>query len=87
MSTLLIINNLSVYTSPYIFCKVSTSLSANNLSVYIIDNGIQNDGKTAKRLEEFNRRDKRRVQYTSRPLPLLIGAAIWTLTFSKSKRR
>ena len=35
VSTLLIINNLSVYTSPYIFCKVSTSLLVNDLSVYI----------------------------------------------------
>ena len=38
-STLLIINNLSVYKSPYIFSKVFTSLIANNLSVYIIVNG------------------------------------------------
>jgi hypothetical protein len=41
MSTLLIINNLSVYTSPYIFCKVSTSLETKDLSVYIIVNGIK----------------------------------------------
>jgi hypothetical protein len=38
MSTLLIINNLSVYKSPYIFCKVFTSLAVNDLSVYIIVN-------------------------------------------------
>jgi hypothetical protein len=36
--TLLIINNLSVYTIPYIFLKVSTSLAVNYLSVYINDN-------------------------------------------------
>jgi len=34
VSTLLIINNLSVYKSPYIFSKVSTSLGINDLSVY-----------------------------------------------------
>jgi len=34
VSTLLMINNLSVYKSPYIFSKVSTSLGINNLSVY-----------------------------------------------------
>ena len=33
--TLLIINNLSVYTTPYIFCKWFTSLAVNDLSVYI----------------------------------------------------
>ena len=33
--TLLIINNLSVYTKPYIFCKGFTSLAVNDLSVYI----------------------------------------------------
>ena len=35
VSTLLITNNLSVYTIPYIFGKVSTSLVINGLSVYI----------------------------------------------------
>ena len=33
--TLLKINNLSAYTTPYIFCKVLTSLVINDLSVYI----------------------------------------------------
>jgi hypothetical protein len=33
--TPLVINNLSVYTRPYIFCEVFTSLVINNLSVYI----------------------------------------------------
>jgi hypothetical protein len=36
--TLFIINNLSVYTKPYIFLKVLTSLAVNDLSVYINDN-------------------------------------------------
>jgi hypothetical protein len=35
VSTLLNINNLSVYTTPYIFSKVFTSLRAKDLSVYI----------------------------------------------------
>ena len=35
VSTLLIINSLSVYITPYIFCKVFTPLEANDLSVYI----------------------------------------------------
>jgi hypothetical protein len=35
VSTLLIINNLSVYKSPYIFSKVSTWLGVRDLSVYI----------------------------------------------------
>jgi hypothetical protein len=38
--TLFKINNLSVYTKPYIFCKVFTSLIINDLSVYINVNGI-----------------------------------------------
>jgi hypothetical protein len=33
--TLLIINHLSVYTTPYIFCNVLTSLEVNDLSVYV----------------------------------------------------
>ncbi|HUE36499.1 MAG TPA: hypothetical protein VMO20_03850 [Candidatus Acidoferrum sp.] len=33
--TVLINNNLSVHTSPYIFCRLFTSLAANGLSVYI----------------------------------------------------
>jgi NhaP-type Na+/H+ and K+/H+ antiporter len=36
--TLLIINDLSAYTIPYIFCKVFTSLVIRDLSVYINDN-------------------------------------------------
>jgi hypothetical protein len=39
VSTLLIINNLSVYKTPYIFCEVFTSLVINNLSVYTIVKG------------------------------------------------
>ena len=33
--TLFKINNLSAYTSPYIFWRVFTSLAVNNLSAYI----------------------------------------------------
>lgn len=36
--TLFIINNLSAYTKPYIFCKGFTSLAVNDLSVYISEN-------------------------------------------------
>jgi hypothetical protein len=36
--TLFRINNLSVYTKHYIFCKVFTSLAVKGLSVYIIVN-------------------------------------------------